>query len=272
MKLHVMFLCLFILFMAACTAPVKNEKSTDTLSTAVVSKPDSSVQEPIQDANAEESEDAEEGEEASSGPLPYPGAQELWKYTFYGFTPDLVNTAFSTTGPDDYNWVGYEFYVVNVNKNDFTGKPYRERFEDEIPDDVNKTIAARLAQYKLPVKTGFTKYNLDPTKEQSAVTIKGHTYLLKLLQTDVGEKKIFELQLIDPSTYKTWVLQKDNKLPASRGSVKRYKLKDAYVQDTKLAVMLEMDMESYEFESVWKYPTKYMMVTGTTEAKPNVLN
>jgi hypothetical protein len=258
MKNFFTIIFLFSLVIAGCIRPEKSETTKDRVHAVAPGKPDITQEQPG-DTMTEESVEAAE---ASSGPPPYPGSQELWTYQFYGFSPDLVNTAFSTTGHDDYNWVGYEFYVVNVNKNDFSSKPYRERFEEELPEDLSKTIAGKLALYKLPEKTGFVKTVLNSAKAENAINIKGHNYLLKLFQTAIGDYKIFELQLTDPSTNKLWVLQKDKKLPVSRGSVKGYRLKDAYVQNNKLAVMLEMDMESYEFESYWYYPTKYMMVTG----------
>ena len=266
-------LIFFVLMLASCSTAVNDQStevaadgqaSTDT-SSAV---PDSAafLSDGRSDEEVEKSSDEAmaEVEKENSGPPPYPGAQRKWSYTFHGFTQDLSTTAFESSGNDDYNWVGYEFFVVNVNKNDFAAKAYRERFEDEVPDSVINVIKKRVTGYKLPTK-GYTTFSFDGAKPEANVAIKGKNYRLKLLQTIVGENAIFELQLIDPSTSKIWILQKDKKLPASRGSVKRYRLKDAYVQNSKIAVMLEMDMESWQFEGLWEYPTKYMMVTGSIE-------
>lgn len=266
-----LILVFLVLMLANCSTAVKNDKTTegaanDQSSDTSSTVPDSAafLSDGRSDEEVEQSSDESVAGEENSGPPPYPGAQRKWSYTFHGFTPDLSTTAFETSGNDDYNWVGYEFFIVNVNKNDFAAKAYRERFEDEVPDSVINVIKKRVSSYKLPTK-GYSTFSFDGTKPEGNVTIKGKNYRLKLLQTTIGENAIFELQLVDPSTSKTWTLQKDKKLPASRGSVKRYRLKDAYVQNSKIAVMLEMDMESWQFEGLWEYPTKYMMVTGAIE-------
>lgn len=278
MKKQLVTIFLALMFFAGCTGPGKNEKTSDTLSVTPAAEPDTAkqkinageqtiadAQEAVGDEGAEGETDGEDEEHA--GPPPYPGAQRLWTYQFFGFSPDLSTVAFETTGRVDYNWVGYQFFLVNVNKNDFVGKPYRERFEDdEAPDSVKTAMRARLKVYKLPSQSGFAKYTLDPL--EGKVVIRGVQHQLRLLQTG----PLFELQLVEPLAKKKWVLQKDTKLPASRGStVLAYRLKDAFVQGSKIAVMIELDTDPTEFEGVWEYYTKYMMVTGTIDAAPVAL-
>lgn len=217
---------------------------------------------------AQVADSTSEEEEKNVGPPPYPGAQQKWEYKFYGFSPDLSTAAFEQTGSSDYNWSTFEFYVVGVNKNNFSTRPIRYSYEDDLPDSITKLVSDQLTRFQLRYKKGFTKYEIDPGKSEFGIKIETGNYKLKLLQTDVGENKIFELQLIDLSNSKIRILQKDSKLPVSRGAVKRYRLRDAYVQGKKLAVILELDMESYEIESYWYYPTKYMIVTGSLDVLP----
>jgi Predicted secreted protein (DUF2259) len=216
----------------------------------------------------------------------YPGPQEYWKYTFHGFSPDLVVTAFESTRDSELE-PSHELYVVTVDKNDYATSPYRIAMNElpaEAEDSIRKVIDNKLGHFKLPVKAGYKRMALHGS--EATITVKGEPYKLKLIQTEIpglatdwdysaegaqgevlhsGVMK-FELDLIHSASGKTWVLQKDNTLPKSRGFVKRYRLKDAYVQDNKIAVMLEFDLESQkDAESYYSYQTKYMMVTAVAK-------
>jgi hypothetical protein len=211
--------------------------------------------------------------EATTEVVEYPSYLP-WEYTFYGISnTSPAVAAFVQSGPvhnDAQSRKGeLEFYVVDVEKNNYVTMPYFDYAEDKHSEAAQRDIKGILKQYNLP-DTEFRKTSLSSSADQSPVIINDQEHSLKLLQTSLDGKLIFELQLINLKTGQGWLLQKDKMLPSSRGEVTKYALKDAYVRGDKIAVIIRYDRiggitAGKEFKL-----GKYLIVTGSVGITPNL--
>jgi hypothetical protein len=72
---------------------------------------------------------------------------------------------------------------------------------------------------------------------------------------------MFELQIIHNG--KVQILQKDSKIPKSRGTPTAYRLRAAYSLGKKIAVFISYDMlPIQDSEHNWSYSSRNMIVTG----------
>jgi predicted secreted protein len=260
---------LLLLLLINCNQPKKESASVPVKDTMAKSDiPVKTVTEEVPAANsATEAEASDEDDSEAEANPRYPGMQILWKYKFYGFSPDLKYAAFQTNGSNDSYGLNDEIglFIVDVDKNDYARKPFKYATEgEEMPLAENDAkIQNILKEYHVIDGDKSTKFTPGASNKIFSISINKRPYALKLLQTDVGSNMIFELQLINSTDHKVLVLQKDKKLPASRGAVKRYRIKDSFVQNNKIAVMLEYDLESeQDAESYYSYVTRYMIITA----------
>lgn len=240
---------LFAMVLTGC-----GSKKTETGSTT---KQDSVSLETVSRADTTETDGPR-----SYGNVP-PGSNIPSSFTFLGFSDDLQYAAFDVgwrEGPD----VNTVLYFINVDKNDYAAKPIKNSTVDEAQALVieNHNIAgAQFKKFKISGKNTGTLIALDSSKGSNRIAIKGKPYVLKLIQKPSGKAKMFELQIIHDG--KVQILQKDTKVPKSRGIPTTYRLKAAYSLGNKIAVFISYDTEpTTDAENYWYYNTHQMIVTG----------
>jgi predicted secreted protein len=74
---------------------------------------------------------------------------------------------------------------------------------------------------------------------------------------ELGKAQIFTLSLIDQGSGKETILQKDTRLPSSRGCILNYRIQDVYLKNDALAVFLNLFSPSIEGQAI-----RYLVVTG----------
>jgi hypothetical protein len=265
MKLSIVLSTFAIVLPIACTTSSKPDSSgtSNTEPAAVAAAPVTTPDTTVKTATVE----------APSEVVEYPSYLP-WEYTFYGIsntTPAVA--AFVQSGRvhnDAQSRKGeLEFYVVDVEKNNYVTMPYFDFAEDKQSEAAQRDIKGILKQYNLP-DTEFKKTSLSSASAGAPVMINDQEHSLKLLQTSADGKLIFELQLINLKTGQGWLLQKDKMLPASRGEVTKYALKDAYVRGDKIAVIIRYDRiggitNGKEFKL-----GKFLIVTGSVGITPSL--
>lgn len=187
--------------------------------------------------------------------------------TFLGFSDDLKYAAF------DMSWVRIDapgsyvnLYFIDVDKNDYAIKPIQNESAElglsERVDETHKMAEAQFAKFGINGQNVGVEHPLEPEKETNQIQANGAIYDLRLIQRDVEvNKKIFEVQLIHDGNVK--VLQKDTKLPASRGPVTAYRWAKAYTSNNKIAVFIEYDREITEnAEGYSVVESRQLIVTG----------
>lgn len=206
------------------------------------------------------------------------------QYEYYGFSDDAKFMAFQV-----YYQEGIEedpaeskVIIVDVAKNNWATKPFvtagaSGEDVEAVHAKGKKAATPLLAKYKItPGKNRGTEIPLKKSDEEEfhtlypedtqVFTIDGVKYTMELhsFQVDPAEddlgmnvtKKMFEL--VVKYNGKTQILQKDTKLPASRGFATGYSILQAWHIGTSLAVMLEYRAPGFE-----GVPDKYqMVVTG----------
>jgi predicted secreted protein len=196
-------------------------------------------------------------------------AGDISKYEFMGFSKDLRYCAFETYGIQDGSGFPYsEIYIINVDKNAYQTKPYQYCNDEDTNIDKTRKVVLKMAVPFLK-KYGIEKsqqgtllFNKPKNLQSCNFKIKNKKCSLKLLErelddptTDFVIEKIFELQLIVDG--KMTILQKDSKLPESRGCPYKYRLLSAYYHTNKIAVFVEYDDYGFEGPNV-----RQLLVTG----------
>ena len=180
-----------------------------------------------------------------------------------GFSSDGKYFVFSQVVPGDYNGgIGY-VYVIDVATNNWAHKPAILEPENgdwstpEIKDSLRYKRDSVLAKYK--VKLGSVGRSFD-LGSNNKVTVNSQTYTIELN----APNNLIDLHL--KGNGKDLILQKDKKLPASRGSVRSYRLWKAYAFGDKIAVFVEYDGDVQEgFENSRYYNRKYIAVTAVVK-------
>lgn len=180
-----------------------------------------------------------------------------------GFSADGKYFVFSQVVPGDYNGgIGY-VYVIDVATNNWAHKPavleppYADWSTPEIKDSLRYKRDSVLSKYK--VKLGSVGKTFD-LKSSNKITVNNQTYTLELNTPN----NLIDLHL--KGNGKDIILQKDKKLPASRGSVRAYRLWNAYTLGDKIAVFVEYDGDVQEgFENSRYYNRKYIAVTAVVK-------
>lgn len=189
-------------------------------------------------------------------------AGDTSSYELIGFSKDGKYVAFERYG--NYDGTGFpysEIFIVDVLKNSYVTRPFKMRIEDGtvINADKARDKNRKLASLKLvacnivKANTGRKVYEESqkhPTKE-IAFDLNGAKYsiILKEFETDQTTKsgykpKIFELDLV--LNNKVQILQKDTRLPASRGFPFSYHIDNVYIYDTKIAVIIVYAIPGFE--------------------------
>lgn len=196
-------------------------------------------------------------------------AGDISKYDFIGFSKDLKYCAFEIYGTQDGSGFPYsEIFIINVDKNAYQTKPIQYCNTDDT--DINKTrkivfdmAIPFLKKYGIEnAQQGTLLFSKPKNPHSCNFKVRNKKCSLKLLEkelddptTDFVNEKIFELQLIVDG--KTKILQKDSKLPGSRGCPYKYRLLSAYYNTNKIAVFIEYDDYGFEGPNV-----RQLLVTG----------
>lgn len=260
---------LFTFFIFSCSRPASEQQaSSDTTKvgelppgedpgndTAYNGNTDGDYFFPEADSTAQE-EEAEEDEDrfvsAHTSQLDIAGFDNTGKY--FVFT-QLV--------PGDYaGSMGY-VYVIDAAKNEWAGKPVEvdgtnEQLADEeiIPILTKKKDSVLRARNLKIATTGVVT---DLTKN-SEVIVNGQAYNVDLKVDNM----LIDLRL--KGNGKDIILQKDTKLPRSRGSVRAYRLLKAITFNDKIAVFVEYDGDIREgFENSRYYDVKYIAATAVVK-------
>ncbi|MEJ0033933.1 MAG: hypothetical protein WDO15_28000 [Bacteroidota bacterium] len=114
-----------------------------------------------------------------------------------------------------------------------------------------------LAKYKVKFGTVGKGVELGSSNK---ITVNNQTYTLELNTPN----NLVDLHL--KGNGKDIILQKDKKIPASRGSIRAYRLHKAYVFGDKIAVFIEYDGDiETGFENERYYNRKYIAVTAVVK-------
>lgn len=180
-----------------------------------------------------------------------------------GFSNDGKYFIFTQVIPGEYNGASGYVYVIDVAKNNWAHKPAFLEPEvpdwsaDEIRDSLKYKRDSVLSKYG--VKRGNIGKAFDLSKKNTVV-VKNVTYTVDL-KTDGN---LIDLHL--KGNGKDIVLQKDTKVPASRGPVTAYRLFKAYSLGDEIVVFIEYDGPEREgFENARYYDRKYIAVTGVVK-------
>lgn len=182
-----------------------------------------------------------------------------------GFSSDGKYFAFTQIDRGDGYGPGVgSVYVIDVEKNEWATRP--AVYEDTTgADDVDEKLAE--LRDKLLKKYGIKNqenlgydYNFIGVNPNNVVLINETRYTLDF-KSDNG---MIDLRVKGQD--KEVLLQKDKKVPASRGPVRRIRLNKAYVLGDRIAVFVEYDGNiETGFENSRYYSRKNIVVTGVVK-------
>jgi hypothetical protein len=177
-----------------------------------------------------------------------------------GFSNDRKYFAFTQVTHDDMNGGAGAVFVIDVAKNQWASKPARiESFEDF--EEIRKKFESRrdsmLKKFDIPYhKSKFVIYDMVD-KEQVYIDINQSKYEI----TFVNDGGKFDVRIAGNG--KDAILQKDSKVPASRGTVRRARLHSTYVSGEYIVVFVEYDGDVITgFENYRYYDRKRIAITG----------
>jgi predicted secreted protein len=203
---------------------------------------------------------------------------------FIGFSKDGKYLAFEEYGTQDGSGFPYSnFYFVDVQKNSFVGKPFTFRIDNETATEAATRKKARLAVAKrlqaLKIVQGNTGKHIvsrlitdlaetDTFKfaeEIGSFWHKGdYTLTLKKTEIKTTDCEVYELPthllnltLKDNEGDKTFVLQKDETLPKSRGCALDYRVQEIFMYEGRIAVFINVFTPGFEGQDM-----SFMVVTG----------
>lgn len=195
-------------------------------------------------------------------PMTGPHAAEL---DIAGFSSDGKHFVFSQIMPGNYNGAFGQVFILDVAKNEWAKKPidYDESDADiaygEIRENL-KVITDSVVRKHDIKRDYFDTFDFIDVNHNNLVMVNNEQYTLDLKV----DNNLIELRL--KGNGKDILLQKDKKLPASRGNVRRYRLNKAVVIDDKIAVFVEYDSEVViGFENEHYYDRKNIAVTGVVK-------
>ncbi len=205
----------------------------------------------------EASEDAEEEAEEDENRFTEVHTSQV---DICGFSNDGKYFVFTQLVPGDYSNDNGYVYVIDAAKNEWAAKPV-ETFndeadwtEDEAKEVLNLKRDSVLKKHSIKYGTITKLFDLAASNK---VTINNQQYTVDLKV----ENLMIELRL--KGNGKDILLQKDKKVPASRGSVRDYRLFKAATFGDKIAVFVEYDGDIQQgFENSRYYDRKYIAVTG----------
>lgn len=166
-----------------------------------------------------------------------------------GFSDDGKYFAFTQTSIVEGHKGTSLLFVLDVEKNEWATKPLSYELREET-----------LSKYGIT----FHKNIGEEFDIQSDNTIKVNGVLWAVVLT-VDPNRRIEVRVNDATT-KSIVLQKDTKVPASRGNVRRYQLNKAHVFGDRIAAFIEYDSEIiHGSNNNDYYDRKYIAVTGVVK-------
>ena len=182
-----------------------------------------------------------------------------------GFSDDGKYFVFAQTNPGDYDGGDGSVYVIDVAKNEWKGKPVPVKITREAEvtyDEFREAVKAELekVKQKFNVSQPGETFDFINMNANNVVMINKQRYTLDLN----NQNNLIELRIKGHG--KDILLQKDSKLPASRGSVRRYRLNKAVVFGDKITVFVEYDgPEESGFENERYYNRKNIAITGVVK-------
>ena len=203
-----------------------------------------------------------------------------------GFSKEGKHLAFEVSGVQDGSGIPYrEVYFVDVEQNDYLTSPMRFRGRE----GDGQSLGALRKQSEVEIAELLQLYRID--RDVQGQTLVYHPlsdltgdgchvrfsvfpgvfpppsrykYELFLEQKPTGdtcyelEAKIFTLKLRQGEMTK--ILQKDTRLPASRGCVYRYRIERVVMFERRIAVFLNIFQPGFEGPAI-----RHMVVTGSLE-------
>jgi predicted secreted protein len=211
-------------------------------------------------------------------------ANDLTQLNFLGFSKTGKYLAFQQYGIHEGQGTAFaESFFIDVKENDYAAKPIEttgapkddlakirannlneakaKLAELEIAGDLQGTQVIARSIHDLDIKAHSARFDLGSAVAGAIVK----AYSLKLEEKTgtqecmAGAKsKLFTLELLNEQDKKTFVLQKDKKLPPSRGCPTGYKIEDVYVfEDKAIVVFLNVLHQGFEGQTL-----RYMAVSG----------
>lgn len=196
-------------------------------------------------------------------------------FKFLGFSPDGAFVAFSLEGVQDGSGFPYaELYVLNTGKNSYARSPLLKQWSAEEADSPTlQEVKKEWEKETLPV---LKKWNIQSHHQGTRVSLEtlqenkewrfahnGSTYDLSLV-TRIFEKNCFDmgfngeiLNLEIRKGKKTQILQKDTRLPKSRGCAFGYEVSEVRVFQGFVAVAMAYKKPGFEGPD-----HRWMMITG----------
>jgi predicted secreted protein len=206
--------------------------------------------------------------------------EPLSQLNFIGFSTDGKYLAFEIFGARKGSGAPFsEFYFLDVPINDWVYSPVKHLGpEGDVPIIAARREAAGNAYDKLEglgiqsgnqgVQVAAANISDAPAVKQTGFSVSSGSYTLSLEETQVPCKDdidgelfpfyMMALKVTNTDENKTVVLQKDSKLPGSRGCPLGYSIHSAFVyKEVYLAVFLSYQVLDFEGPS-----TKYICITG----------
>lgn len=203
-------------------------------------------------------------------PLAFAGDKANFK--FLGFTKDGAFCAFSQDGVQDGSGFFYgEVYILDVKKNNYAKKPLIKRWEDPDYPQYTKVKKEWIKERKLELQpwkihlsnqTTYLKPQ-DFQKNRMGFTYQNKKYQLNL-NLSIFEKNCYGMEhdskILDLRVWqgqKEKILQKDKRLPKSRGCAFDYQIAHVWLYKNFIAVALKVKRVGFEGPD-----TRWMMVSG----------
>lgn len=251
--------------LAACTKPAENTTSADT--TAATSD-DSSMPEAESESGPEtyvvSARLLDEPTGRISGDSLGDPSTNVAGLDFFGFSEDGKYCGFSAITPGETVQGTARAYFIEVAKNEWATKPVERMFDSEpdsvMADSIRILSAEAFKKFGLKVKGPDNLGQIFTFEQEPFIYVEQEKYRLDLQTPDM----LMNLRLMSPN--KIQVLQKDTKIPKSRGEVTRYALHSAYVLGDKIAVFIEYDgPEMRDYENYPYRDRNFLLVTAVVK-------
>ena len=193
-------------------------------------------------------------------------------FQFLGFSQDGQFLAFSQEGVQDGSGFFYgEVYILDVKKNNYAKKPFIKQWQDpdypqytKVKEEWYQEREKELQPIKIHLSNQRTYLKpQDSQKKQMDFTYQNKKYQLSL-KLSVFEKNCFGMgndsKMLDlriQQGQKEIILQKDKKLPQSRGCAFDYQIAHVWLYQNSIAVALEVKRTGFEGPD-----TRWMMISG----------
>ncbi len=198
-----------------------------------------------------------------------------------GFSEDGKHIAFEYYGASDGSgFPYYDFFIVNVPRNKYAIRPMRKTISDDTPLNSEELNVDKFrAQFSTKTSAMLKKYNISKQFTGTEITLnkpeqinkttsrfpfkydsRDYSLTLKQITTDkdchYGKGKYFDLRL--QRNGKEIILQKDTRIPKSRGCPLDYYIVKVLVYKGYIAVFINVSLPGFEGPDI-----RQMVVTGT---------